>query len=171
MARTGSNGGIPGAGTVTDVTGINSVLTTPSPIIASGTVELVNDNATPGGGKGYGTDNFGAKGFVPILPGVFVTPYGTPIVATGPADYEIGLTGSGATLVDLSSFGGVVGDWVIFGDAGANCSNNVITLDSGPGNTIIGQTAAQTYPMNLDGEVLYVRLIDNSAGILTFKIQ
>ena len=59
----------PGTGTVTDVEGINSVVTTPSPITGSGTVELVNDDPAPAPDSYYGTDGIGTKGFFPLPPG------------------------------------------------------------------------------------------------------
>lgn len=52
-------------GTMTDLTGTNSVATTPSTITGSGTVELVNDLASPPANYNYGTDGAGVKGWKP----------------------------------------------------------------------------------------------------------
>lgn len=55
------SGGGGGSGTVTQVSTAGSV--SGGPITSSGTVQLVNDNATPGNSKYYGTDASGTKGF------------------------------------------------------------------------------------------------------------
>jgi len=61
-----SGGGTPGLGTVTSITGINSVLATPNPITGAGTVQLVNDQLAPGNDEYYGTNAIGTKGFFPL---------------------------------------------------------------------------------------------------------
>lgn len=70
MARTDSQAGIPGGGTVTSVDGINSIEALPSPITGTGVLQLVNDSPAPGGNKYYGTDGLGVRGFF-ALPGGF----------------------------------------------------------------------------------------------------
>lgn len=59
-------GGGGGSGTVTDVTGVNSVETTPGTITTTGTAQLVNDALAPGNDQYYGTDAGGIKGYFPL---------------------------------------------------------------------------------------------------------
>ncbi len=62
MARTNTNsGGSGGSGTVTQVNTSGSI--TGGPFTTSGTISLVNDSATPGNSKYYGTNSSGTKGF------------------------------------------------------------------------------------------------------------
>lgn len=100
-------GGGGGSGTVTDVTGINSVTTTPSPIVGSGTVELVNDAASPGANQVYGTDDSGVKGWYssPSVPTSFVVPVrvATTAALAGTPTYNNGVAGVGATLTRSSN--------------------------------------------------------------------
>src|ERR1035437_1635118 len=66
MARTDSQSGIPGGGTVTSVNGLDSIVAVPGPITGTGDLRLVNDQANPGASEYYGTDAGGVKGFFPI---------------------------------------------------------------------------------------------------------
>ncbi len=104
------------------------------------------------------------------IPNIFEVAYGSTTNVNFPLDIEVGLTGSGATLVNLSgSFS--VGDLVIVSDAGANANGNNIVIDAQTGNSIIGVTSAQTYTISSNGEVVYLRVIDVTAGVTTWKIQ
>lgn len=177
MARTDTQAGIPGGGTVTSIDGLKSIKATPSPITGTGTMELDGDQASPGNSQYYGTDAGGVKGFFPVpspvaLPAILPVNYGTTTNMGFASDVEVGFTGgSGATTVNLPITGVVVGDLVIVGDSGADASSNNITVDARAGNAIIGVTSAQTYLLANDGDVVYLRLIDVSAGVFTWKIQ
>lgn len=56
-------GGGGGSGTVTSIAGLNSIVSSPNPITGAGTLSLVNDTATPGNSKYYGTNGSGTLGY------------------------------------------------------------------------------------------------------------
>ncbi len=139
-------------------------------------VELVNDQLSPGNSYYYGTDGTGTKGFFILptggggLPPIFQVAYGSTTSVNFPLDIEVGLTGSGGATVNLTGTF-IVGDIVIISDAGANAGINNILIDALTGNKIIGVNAAQTYTILSNGEVVYLRVIDVTAGVTTWKIQ
>ncbi len=167
-------GGGGGGGTVTSVSGANSIVSTPNLITGAGSLSLVNDALTPGNNKYYGTNGSGAKGFFSLpgagLPSVSLVNYGTTTNVTVPVDLEIGLAGSGATTVNLPATG-TVGDLIIVSDAGLNSGSNNITINAGTGNSIRAIISAQTYVIAINGEVVYLRLISNTAGVMVWKAQ
>ncbi len=180
MARTNTTGSSgPGTGTVTSIQGLKSIINTPNPITGAGTIELEGDAITPGVSKYWGTGPGSAttKGFFSLpspvaLPPIFLVVYGSTTNMGFASDVEVGFTGgSGATTINLPITGVIVGDLVIVGDAGINASGNNITIDSRTGNKIVGVTSAQTYVITNNGDVLYLRLIDITAGVFTWKIQ
>lgn len=67
------SGGGGGGGTVTSITGFDSVVTSPGTITTTGTIALVNDTATPGNSKFYGTNSSGVRGWFSLPSGGGIT--------------------------------------------------------------------------------------------------
>lgn len=129
-----------------------------------------------GGTQMVVADNIGVLGVQAIptptaLPAIFNVLYGSVTSVNSPLDIEVGFGGGiGVANVNLTGLF-AVGDLVIVSDAGGNASGNNILIDAQTGNSIIGVTSAQTYTISSDGEVVYLRVIDVTLGVTTWKIQ
>ncbi len=105
------------------------------------------------------------------LPTIFNVAYGSTTAVGGPLDVEVGfIGGSGSSTVNLP-LTGTVGDTIIVSDAGLLSDSNNILVDAGTGNAILSTTSTQTYTILIKGEVIYLRLISNTAGVMTWKLQ
>lgn len=197
MARTNTNsGGTGGSGTVTQISTFGSIAG--GPITTSGTISLVNDNATPGNSMYYGTNSSGTKGFFALPSAITtgnLTDAGTDgITITGGTGAVVGSGTSIAQHVADATHNGYLSstDWVIFNTkptlsqvltAGNTATNQSIThLNSISDNsanvaitigTRLLQNTASTTVFDWQQGFLYqpslgIKVIDLAAGVINY---
>lgn len=135
-----------GSGTVTQVNTQHSI--TGGPITTTGTINLVNDTASPGNSKYYGTDSGGTRGWFSFPAGSITIEEvdGSPSYA-GTSTFRVdsadgfSLTQPGASIArmdwDVINVGSVAaityGDYIPFADVSASNANKRDTVDEAIG--------------------------------------
>lgn len=129
-------------GTVTSVDGADSIVASPSPITSTGTLSLVNDNATPGNYFQYGTDGTGAKGWFKGLIGRTSGNINQPAATGATLETWIGASaGTGSNtdrtvFIGINAGSGVTGAQVVAIGVGAG-----LNAVNAAGSVFVGQTA------------------------------